>query len=296
MKINLLAVVAFLAAIFATATTSAQAVECDTRSGEGCYPSSTPSATESHEAEFLGDRALMTAALLQKLTIWTRPADGRRIYVQHCRRLRHGCEREVSVLVDYIFDVSIREGFDPWLLAAVAWHESRFNPFAESNQGAFGVLQMLRRSRWSHGLPFVRQRWYRERCRRELGSCQRPIVERSVYWLKRSIDHCGSVQAGLRMYNSGRCDGPRRYPRAVFAAQRDILNRARVIAENNFVDPTSPSSAPVYVDDDEPFCSHTGDPLCEEPTLEEYWCSTRSLMCESEGIRCQCRGRLLDES
>lgn len=245
------------------------------------------------EMQYLGDRALMTSAILQKLTIWTRPSDGRRTYAQHCRRLSHGCERQISVLVDYIFDVAIRENIDPWMLAGVAWHESRFNPFAESHAGAVGYFQLLRRSRWSQGLPFVHQRWYRERCRRELGACQRPIVERAVYWLKRSIDHCGSLQGGLRMYNSGRCDGPRRYPRAVFAAQRDILERAREIAANNFIDPTRPSEGPVYVYDDEtsteePFCSNTSDPDCDEPTLEEHWCSEHSTMCDSEGIRCQC--------
>lgn len=291
MKISLLAMVVFLATFFAISTALAQTAECDERTGQGCYSQNQgPS-----EPRFEGDRALMTSAILQKLTVWTNPNNGRRTYVQHCRRLRHGCEREISVLVDYIFDVSIHEGFDPWLLAGIAWHESRFNPFAESSQGAVGLLQMLRRSPWSRGLLFVRQRWYRQRCRRELGSCQRPIVERSVYWLKRSIEHCGSVQGGLRMYNSGRCNGPRRYPRAVFAAQRDILRRAREIVENNFVDPTRPSEGPVYTSDEEPLCSHSSDPVCDEPTLEEYWCSTRSLMCNSVGIRCQCRQSIEEE-
>lgn len=196
--------------------------------------------------EEAGDRALMTRAILQKLTVWTRPSDGHPTYWVQCRRLGHGCEEQITTFVDYIFEVGQQENFDPWLLAGIAWHESRFNPFAESSEGAVGLFQLLRRSRWSHGLPFVHQRWYRDRCRRQLGACQRPIVERAVYWLKRSIDHCGSVQGGLRMYNSGRCDGPRRYTRAVFAATSDILERARVIRENGFVDPTRSGEGPIY--------------------------------------------------
>ena len=189
----------------------------------------------------------MTNAVLQKLTVWTRPADDSQIYARYCRQLTYGCEKEISVLVDYIFDVSIQAGFDPWLLAAIAWHESRFNPFAESSEGAVGLVQILRRSRWSQGLQFVRQRWYRQQCRREFGSCQRPIVERAVYWLKRSIEHCGSVHDGLRMYNSGRCNGPRRYPRAVFAAMADITNRAKAIVENNFFVFTQPNNERIFV-------------------------------------------------
>lgn len=238
--------------------------------------------------EFSGDRALMTAAILQKLTIWVRPADNSRVYVSHCRRYRHGCENEISALVNYIFDVAIRNGFDPWLLAGIAWHESRFNTFAESDQRAFGLLQILRRSPWSRGLSFIHQRRFRERCYHELGSCQRPIVERSVFWLRRSIEHCGSISGGLRMYNSGRCDGPRRYPRSVFAAQQDILERAKNIVENNFVDPSIPHDGPVFVAENRHICSVNANRLCSQPTPEQYWCSAQSSICSSYRMPCEC--------
>ena len=172
-------------------------------------------------------KTLMVESLLQKLTVWVRPFDGKRIYAYNCRSLRYGCAAQVEAFVEYIFDVSIDKKFDPWLLAGIAWHESAFHPFAESHAGAVGILQLLRRSRWSRGLPFVHQSWYRKRCRRILGSCQRPIVERSVFWLKRSFNYCRSVEKGLRLYNSGRCDGPKKYPRRVFFAKKDIVKRAR---------------------------------------------------------------------
>lgn len=231
-----------------------------------------------------GDRALMTRVILNNLTIWVRPRDGRRIYTGACRRLRHGCETQVAEFVEYIFEEAREQNFNPWLVAAIAWHESRFSPFAASSAGAYGILQILRRSPWASGLPFVRQRWYRQRCRRELGSCQRPIVERSIYWLKRSIAHCGSIQGGLRMYNSGRCNGPRSYPRAVFAYQRRFLAEAQAIRNNNFIDPARPTEGPVYVADD-----------CAEPTLEELSCEQGSGPCNVVGIRPECAGILGDD-
>jgi len=227
-----------------------------------------------------GDRVLMTHVILNRLTIWVRPPDGRRIYPPYCRNLRFGCEAQITRLVDYIWDESERQDFDPWLVAAIAFHESGFNPFAESSQHAYGILQILRRSVWSRGLQFVRQRWYRETvCRRELGSCQQPIVERSIYWLRRSIAQCGSVQGGLRIYNSGRCTGPRRYARIIFNYRNLIVAEAALIRDNNFVDPAHPSEGPVYFDDD-----------CAEPTLEEFLCERGDGPCDVEGIRSACFG------
>lgn len=227
-----------------------------------------------------GDQALMTAVVLQKLTLWTRPRDGHRIYARSCRSLRGGCEQSIEILVGYIFEEARRQDFDPWLLAAVAWHESRFNPFAVSHAEAYGILQFLRRSPWSRGLPFVRQHWYRERCRRDRGACQRPIVERSIYWIQRSSAYCGSIERGLRMYNSGRCSGSQRYTRVVFTIQRDLLRRAEIIRSNNYVDPERPQDGAVFLED--------ALEDCAEPTLEEYLCDEGLGSCDVVGIRTNC--------
>lgn len=192
-----------------------------------------PNETSAHDIEetfslenSVSSRSLMTRAILSKLTVWT-GRDGNPVYWVKCRELSHGCERQISTFVDYIFDAAEEHNFNPWLLAGVAWHESRFYPFARSGAGAFGIFQILNRSRASQGLSFIHDRRVRNRCRSELGACQRPIVERAVFWLKGSIDRCGSVDGGLRMYNSGRCDGPSRYPRAVFAAKMELLEIAK---------------------------------------------------------------------
>lgn len=181
--------------------------------------------------EEIGDREILTQIILDELTIWTRPSDGERVYVRFCRNLVHGCERQIATYIEYIFNIAYEQDVDPWLLAAVAWHESRFDAFAESSAGAIGLFQLLRRGSASRGLPFIRQRHYREQCRTVLGNCQYRSVRRAVFWLTESIDHCGSVSGGLRMYNSGSCEGPRGYPRTAMATLRGFLERAETLRE-----------------------------------------------------------------
>lgn len=181
--------------------------------------------------EEIGDREILTQIILDELTIWTRPSDGEPVYADFCRSLPHGCERQIATYVDYIFNVAYEQNLNPWLLAATAWHESRFNAFAESDAGAFGIFQLLRRGPASRGIPFVRHRNYRERCRSELGSCQHEIVLGAVFWLTQSIAHCGSIVNGLRMYNSGSCHGPSSYPATIFSTLRIFLEQAKNIRE-----------------------------------------------------------------
>ena len=82
------------------------------------------------------------------------------------------------------------------------------------------------------------------------------------------------------MYNSGRCSGPRRYVHSVSAAYADIVSRARLIRENNFVDPERPQDGQVFSED------MLED--CAEPTLEEFLCEEGMGPCEVVGIRTNC--------
>ena len=166
-------------------------------------------------------------AVLTKLTIWRRPSDQTVVYAQHCRRLRHGCETQVRVFVNYIVEIALANNIDPWLFAGMAWHESRFNPGAESDRGAVGLFQLLRGGPAARGMSFVYRRWFRQECSRQVGVCQRAIVERAAEWFLASIEQCnGSIANGLRAYNSGVCDGPRRYYQSVFEARDELMEIA----------------------------------------------------------------------
>lgn len=162
-------------------------------------------------------------AALTKLAIWHNPHEQTTIYAHHCRNLRYGCEVQVRQFSRYIAEVATQFQIDPWLFAGMAWHESRFNPGAESNMGAVGIFQLLRTGPASRGMHFVHQRRFREACSRNLGVCQRPIVVRAAEWFLASVEQChGSISGALRAYNSGDCNGPRRYSQAVFEARDDL--------------------------------------------------------------------------
>lgn len=55
--------------------------------------------------------------------------------------LRRTFSREELTLI--VSDAAMRHGLEPELLCAVAWTESRFRPYVESNVGAQGLMQLM---------------------------------------------------------------------------------------------------------------------------------------------------------
>jgi len=49
---------------------------------------------------------------------------------------------EIIPYWEYFLDASQHTGISPFLLAAIAWAESRFNPEAISTKGAMGIMQI----------------------------------------------------------------------------------------------------------------------------------------------------------
>lgn len=128
------------------------------------------------------------------------------------------CETYAETLAWAIEDAALAEGVSPRLLASVAWHESRFRPWARSRVAA-GPFQLHVASLWG---------------RRAAWECTRPEVSfraciwiqalESAYVLRTEIDRCGSVRGGLSAYNTGRCDDPHGgvYARRVLRVLRRI--------------------------------------------------------------------------
>ncbi|HPM76102.1 MAG TPA: lytic transglycosylase domain-containing protein [bacterium] len=46
-------------------------------------------------------------------------------------------------LINMVSDVALRHGVEPELLCAIAWTESRFNPYVVSAKGAEGLMQLM---------------------------------------------------------------------------------------------------------------------------------------------------------
>ena len=147
-----------------------------------------------------------------------------RHYVRHCREAPEGCERRVELFAAYFVEAGRLEGVDPWLLAALAVHESALFPGAESRAPFFarGIVQLHPRSRASSGVRFVRgSPAYRRRCLRRAGACQLPVVLAGARYLAAAIQRCGGELEGLGAYGSGRC-GP------ISAARRVLRERTRL--------------------------------------------------------------------
>lgn len=163
-------------------------------------------------------------AVLESLTLRI-DADGNPVYAGSCSRDYFGCEGRIRSLVEIIVHESIVAKVDPWIVAGMVWHESRFNPFAESHLGTRGIMQLHpRNSRFSSN-RFLHRDAYRNRCRRIEGNCQAEVVQDGTKLLRDAIDRCdGTLVQGLTMYNTGRCAvGGNRYVQHAFMYRSQLI-------------------------------------------------------------------------
>ena len=105
-----------------------------------------------------------------------------------------------------------RNGLDPLLILAVIAVESRFNPFAASEQGAVGLMQIVPR--------FHKDKLPDEGAPAMLEPEANIVVGTRI--LKDSIRRGGSDEAGLQLYNGAFDDETRAYANRVLAERRRI--------------------------------------------------------------------------
>lgn len=124
-----------------------------------------------------------------------------------CRTSPGGCEVHIGAMIGYMLAVAELEDVDPHILAAMAWVESRYSPFATGAAGEMGLMQILPSNR--HGLAFMGKgrtgERYRAACREEVGQCQAEVVVHAATMLAERTAKCGSLEAGLSAYNTGKC-------------------------------------------------------------------------------------------
>jgi hypothetical protein len=173
-----------------------------------------------------GDVELLHTAMLSRIAVSMNRRTGRTIPAFHCRHAAEGCEQRLGQFARYLVSAGVTHGIDPWLLAAMAFKESGFNPFAMGSVGELGILQINPGRRDAREVRFIRDQWYRNRCRKEPGACQQEIVNHAAQVLARSVELCkGDLEAALGAYNSGRCNGNKRYTKRVLT-EVDELRRA----------------------------------------------------------------------
>jgi hypothetical protein len=176
-------------------------------------------------------QAVDTSPLLQqamrfRVAVHKNKRTGTSIPIYHCRQASEGCDERLSEFAHYIIDAGEKNGVDPWLLAAMAFRESGMNPFVVGAVGELGILQLHPKNPKVKSVRFMRDAYYRQRCRKEAGACQREVVDRAAEILARSLEKCDNdLYRALGMYNSGKCGGSKSYADRILY-ERDKLKDA----------------------------------------------------------------------
>lgn len=173
---------------------------------------------------------LLTAALLGLLTVPSSLQGPVRYQWAYCRKAPGGCEARVAALVDAFEASGKAYGLDPFLLAAVAWEESRLNPGAQGPGRECGVMQLHPARRDTRSIRFCTNELERKHClTKRTDACQAEVIATGAAILRRSIDYCkGDVMGGLWRYHTGqrRCIESR-YGRRVMATMAKLKGEAR---------------------------------------------------------------------
>jgi len=135
------------------------------------------------------------------------------------RRYRVAQDAAVEV-VAAAFREGQRHGLDPTLILAVIAVESRFNPIAQSEQGAVGLMQIIPRFHMDKiaavGVPAI--------------LLPEANIAIGAHILKDAIRRGGSDSAGLQLYNGAFDDETRAYANRVLTERRrleEALPRSR---------------------------------------------------------------------
>jgi len=164
---------------------------------------------ELEREEFVGE---LGDAILNYMMMCRRRSDLTTVFRKSCRDAHGGCEDRIRHFAQYIVNAADKYDLNPWMLAAMGYNESRFNPFAVGpNVGSKGAWQLHPRSKRGRTSKFVKSSWYRRKCKRIPGNCQEEIVHKAADHMVSSIRYCGNLAGGLSMYNTGRCAIRRRY-------------------------------------------------------------------------------------
>jgi hypothetical protein len=157
--------------------------------------------------------------------------------IKSCDNAAGGCYNRLLLYSEYIVEAAKKYNLDPWLLTAIAYHESKFSPFSESSKNARGIFQIHPYSKRGRAIKFVRDKNYRKECVNIPGNCQKEIVfaaadllvsSRKVCFLETDKKFPGNYErledAMLSMYASGKCKRIPKYVKGVRRAYKSLKN------------------------------------------------------------------------
>jgi soluble lytic murein transglycosylase-like protein len=132
-------------------------------------------------------------------------------------------EEATRELVGAAYGEGRRIGLDPLLIIAVMAVESRFNPFAQSDGGAIGLMQVIPRY---HADQFVAGRG-------ESVLDPRTNIGLGARVLKEYIRRGGTEAAGLQLYNGAADDASNSYANKVLGERQRLQDALRRWHERN---------------------------------------------------------------
>lgn len=140
---------------------------------------------------------------------------GKIVCWQQLRRTPGGCLAELAHYAEAFVAAGERHDLDPWLLAALSYHESRWIADATGPVEERGIFQIHPARREARDLAvFDDLAWLG--CRARVGQCQGPVIEVAASILRRALDKTGEIEAALSLYQRGRVtESGRAYGRKV---------------------------------------------------------------------------------
>ena len=125
----------------------------------------------------------------------------------------------IEHLIGATFEAGRQVGIDPLLILAVMAIESRFNPIAESEFGAKGLMQVIPKHHWDKV--------------EELGGVQAMLdpmnnILIGARILKQYVRQSGSVESALQIYNGALSDTTNQYAQKVIGEQERMRLAMRV--------------------------------------------------------------------
>lgn len=138
------------------------------------------------------------------------------------------CHRRLRELASAFVDAGDEYGIDPWILAAVAWKETRWNTWAQGGISEAGVMQLAGKAKRHPDGKLLTFYADPKACRRVPDECQREVVFRAAGIIAKRRDQCGSLEGGLFFFNNGHaCTHKNGYGPKVL----DIAKRLRALVE-----------------------------------------------------------------
>jgi soluble lytic murein transglycosylase-like protein len=141
-----------------------------------------------------------------------------RALVNYLSRRYRVASSATEQLVDAAYDAGQQVGLDPLLILAVMAIESRFNPIAESDMGAKGLMQVIPKHHQDKLIDHGGE-----------GAVLDPTTNilLGARILKEYIRRTGSLEAGLQFYNGALADISSQYAQKVMAEMERLQQAVR---------------------------------------------------------------------